>query len=77
MTEAYTELNNIIRFFGNADREGSQIPFNFEMILNLKGNATAKQFKQAIDTWLNVLPDGKISNWVVRIKLNVKCKIAF
>lgn len=67
MTEAYTSLDNEIRFYGTADRNGSQIPFNFELISYTNVNSTAADYKKHIDDWLNKVPKGKVANWVVRI----------
>lgn len=65
MTEAYTALDNIIKFYGNSTREGSQIPFNFELISNVNYNSTAADFQTYINRWLDAVPTGRISNWVM------------
>lgn len=65
MTEAYTSLENMIKFYGDGRRNGSNVPFNFEMISNVNKNSTAKDFKLRIDNWLSRVPAGKQANWVV------------
>lgn len=73
MTEAYSNVSNIHRYYGKRDKNGqiiqygSQIPFNFELITKTKYWSTAKDFKTHIDIWLNDMPKGKgiHSNWVV------------
>jgi alpha-glucosidase len=65
MTEAYTSLDNMIRFYGDGKRSGSNIPFNFEMISNVNKESTAKDYKLRIDNWLNRVPRGSHANWVL------------
>lgn len=65
MTEAYTSLPNMIRFYGDGKRNGSNIPFNFELISNVNKESTAKGYKERIDNWLNRVPQGGHANWVV------------
>lgn len=65
MTEAYTSLENMIKYYGDGRRNGSHVPFNFEMISNVNINSTAKDFKLRIDNWLSRVPAGKHANWVV------------
>lgn len=67
MTEAYTSLENTIKFYGNATVNGSHIPFNFELISHTNRDTNAKDFKKNIESWLNVMPKGKQANWVVSI----------
>lgn len=65
MTEAYTSLENMIKFYGDGRRNGSNVPFNFEMISNVNINSTAADYKQRIDNWLARVPHGSHANWVV------------
>lgn len=65
MTEAYTSLENIHRYYGDGHRNGSQIPFNFEFLTNIKKDTSAKTIKEVIDRWLNTMPKGVHANWVV------------
>lgn len=65
MTEAYTSLDNMIRFYGDGHRSGSNVPFNFEVISNVNKDSTAKDYKLRIDNWLTRVPAGKHANWVV------------
>jgi alpha-glucosidase len=67
MTEAYTALDNMIRFYGDGQRKGAQIPFNFEMISNVNQDSTAKDYKDKIDKWLVRVPKGEQANWVVSL----------
>lgn len=72
MTEAYTNVKNIVRYYGKVENGevieyGSQIPFNFELILETKMSSTASDFKSHIELFVNNLPKGKgiQANWVV------------
>lgn len=72
MTEAYSSVPNIQRYFGRVENGkiveyGSQIPFNFELILRTNRDSNAKDFKAGIDLWLNNMPKAKgiHANWVV------------
>lgn len=67
MTEAYTSLENMIKFYGDGKRSGSHVPFNFEMISNVNKDSTAADYKLRIDNWLSRVPAGKQANWVVSI----------
>lgn len=65
MTEAYTSLENEIRFYTDGTVNGSQIPFNFELISYINNESTAKDYKFRIDSWLKNMPVGYQANWVV------------
>lgn len=65
MTEAYTALDNIIKFYGDGVRSGSHVPFNFELISNVNSTSTAADYKYRIDIWMSKMPKGRQPNWVV------------
>lgn len=65
MTEAYTTLDNEIRFYTDGTVNGSHIPFNFELISFINNGSTAKDYKFRIESWLNLMPEGYQANWVV------------
>lgn len=65
MTEAYDTVPKMVLYYGDGRKNGSQIPFNFELISNTNGQSTAVDFKKHIDAWLNALPKGVHANWVV------------
>lgn len=65
MTEAYSTIENMIRYYGDGKRNGSQIPFNFELISRTNVNSNAVEFKERIDAWLNKMPKDVRANWVV------------
>ena len=65
MTEAYSSLDNMIRFYGDGRRNGSHVPFNFDLISNVDKASTAEDYKLRIDNWLTRVPKGSHANWVV------------
>lgn len=68
MTEAYTDLDHIIRFYGTPPSlNGSNIPFNFNLLSNTNALSTATDFNNYIQEWLNAMPANVQANWVVSI----------
>jgi alpha-glucosidase len=67
MTEAYTSLDNMLRYYGEGNRNGVNVPFNFELISNVNIDSTAADYKLRIDNWLTRVPKGKQANWVVSV----------
>lgn len=65
MTEAYTSLPNIHRYYGDGKRNGSQIPFNFHFLRGLDGEPTAQKYVDLINEWLKLMPRGVQANWVL------------
>ncbi|XP_052892698.1 maltase A1-like [Anopheles moucheti] len=65
MTEAYASLEQTMLWYGNGNRKGSHIPFNFAMINRLSIDSRANDFKEVIDEWLNAMPAGAQANWVL------------
>lgn len=66
MTESYSEIEKQQRFYGDrVSRNGSYVPFNFEMIKTMNNQSTAKQYKYAVDAWLQNMPKDVEANWVV------------
>lgn len=67
MTEAYTTLENLMLFYGNGVRNGSHIPFNFQLLQGVNANTKGSEIKRLIDLWLNSMPkDAQVhANWVL------------
>ncbi|KAJ8668199.1 hypothetical protein QAD02_009862 [Eretmocerus hayati] len=40
-------------------------PFNFMFLFNLTGKSTASDFNRLINEWLDVIPEGRKTNWIV------------
>lgn len=65
MTEAYTSLENIIKYYGDGKRLGSHVPFNFEVISYVDRDSTAKDYYTRIMNFLTRVPKGQHPNWVL------------
>ncbi|XP_065203797.1 maltase 2-like [Planococcus citri] len=65
MVEAYATLNNTMRFFGTKTQPIAHIPFNFFLLTRLKDESNASDFQNAINDWMNNMPQGEWPNWVL------------
>ncbi|OWR49124.1 maltase A1-like [Danaus plexippus] len=64
MTEAYSSPQITMKYFGNGEKEGAQMPFNFVLISDVNGKSTAAEMKYALDKFLTFKPMDKLANWV-------------
>lgn len=67
MTEAFTSVQNLMRYFGDGQREGAHMPFNFDLITDVDGSSSANDIKRAVDKFLTYKPINQHANWVVSI----------
>lgn len=66
MSESYSPIETVQRYYTNGQgREGAHLPFNFELMKQLNGDFKAKNVVDAINSWLDTMPDGHFTNWVV------------
>ncbi|XP_063695522.1 maltase A3-like [Culicoides brevitarsis] len=67
MTEAYSSLDIIVEYYGNSTHNGSQVPFNFEVLTKLKKDSSARDLKKIAENYLNYIPSGRgyLPNWVL------------
>ncbi|XP_053664378.1 maltase 1-like [Anopheles marshallii] len=67
LTEAYTSMDMLLRFYQSDDgsEQRAHFPFNFVLLGELNGESNARDFKYVIDRWLENLPRGKVTNWVL------------
>lgn len=65
LTEAYTNASKTVEYYGKNGRIGSHMPFNFVLIDRLNSDSTAHDFLSVITEWLALLPEGKVTNWVL------------
>jgi alpha-glucosidase len=66
MTEAYANITYTMKYYqSDAGEPIAHFPFNFIMIENLNEWSNANDFKNTIDTWMENIPEGKTSNWVL------------
>lgn len=68
MTEAYTSIKDTMRYFGEGDRLGSHMPFNFALISDVNGGSSAAEIKYAVDKFMTFKPIDRLANWVVRVR---------
>ncbi|KAJ8726609.1 hypothetical protein PYW07_001307 [Mythimna separata] len=64
MTEAYTTPKMAMKYYGNRDRKGAQMPFNFALISDVNGDSSAAEIKYALDSFLTFKPIDEHANWV-------------
>ncbi|XP_054738486.1 maltase A3-like [Anastrepha obliqua] len=65
LTEAYSPIDVVMKYYGNGTAEGAQMPFNFFMISWLTNDSDAFHFAETINTWLKSMPQGRTANWVI------------
>ena len=67
MTESYSEPSTIMKFYRSPDgkREGAHLPFNFQMIREIRRNSSAADFVRVVNDWFELLPEGEVTNWAV------------
>ncbi|CAG9566552.1 unnamed protein product [Danaus chrysippus] len=65
MTEVYASIQDVVRYFGESDKKGAQMPFNFDLITDVDASSSAADIKRAVDKFLTYMPVDKSANWVV------------
>lgn len=65
LTESYSPLNVVQKYFGDGKRNGSHIPFNFQFINRITNDSLAYDYVACINDWMNILPPRYPANWVV------------
>nr|WEY18728.1 maltase A3-like protein [Bactericera cockerelli] len=65
LAEAYSPLDILVKFYGNATRRGAHFPFNFLPINYLNRQSNARDFARVILKWENSKPASAWSNWVM------------
>ncbi|XP_022114736.2 maltase 2 [Pieris rapae] len=65
MTEVYASIKDVVRYFGEGDRGGAQMPFNFDLITDVDASSSAADIKRAVDKFLTYKPLDRDANWVV------------
>lgn len=65
MTEAYANASKTVDFYGKNGRLGAHMPFNFVLLDRLNSDSTAQDFFNVITEWIALVPEGKVTNWVM------------
>ena len=67
VTEAYSNIEHMIEYYGNSTHNGADSPFNFLLITYFNKTSTANQLQDVIHSWYTRMPKDKWANWVVSI----------
>lgn len=67
MTETYSNLSYVMKFYGTKERPTSHFPFNFILIANVHRENNATYIRDKIMSWYENMPEGAWANWVVSI----------
>lgn len=67
MTEAYTSLENTMKYYTDGNRIGAHFTFNFFFITDVVESSNTAEIVEVIDKWITNMPEGCIANWVVCI----------
>lgn len=63
MTEAYASVEETMAYYGNDTHPGAHFTFNFNLVSN--SPSSAQDFNKTVHQWVDNVPEGKQSNWVV------------
>lgn len=66
-TEAYANVSTIVKYYCVEEESVTQ-PFGFELLTRIKKTSRAEDYRSVIQDWMDVIPDGKTTNWVVITK---------
>ncbi|XP_050092930.1 maltase A3-like [Anopheles aquasalis] len=67
MTETYSPIDIVMKYYGNGTVPGAQIPFNFHFITDLGAGSSAEDFQNTIHFWIDHMPsnlNSVVPNWV-------------
>ncbi|XP_065203779.1 maltase A3-like [Planococcus citri] len=65
MSEAYADLNTVMRFYGTKEEPAAHLPFNFLLIDTVKRSSNATHVAQQIQSWYSKMPSHGWANWVI------------
>lgn len=66
LTEAYVTLDRIMQYYNNGSgRNGSHIPFNFELLAKINRASNGRQIRSIVENYMNHIPKGYEPNWVL------------
>lgn len=68
MTEVYASIQDVVKYFGDGDKLGAQMPFNFDLITDVDASSSAADIKYAVDKFLTYKPVDQGANWVVSVR---------
>ena len=61
------DVREVMKYYGDSNESLADFPFNFYMITELptRAHLSGHSLKETINLWMDNMPDGKWSNWVV------------
>lgn len=65
MAECYSPFDKTMMYYGNQTSPGAHFPFNFLFITTFNEQSDAYKVKDIIKSWIQGMPKGMWSNWVV------------
>lgn len=67
MTEAYSDINHTMLYYGTPDGKtlGAHFTFNFYLITDINITSTAQNIADTLTKWLDAIPEIYTSNWVL------------
>ncbi len=65
ITEAYSSIKHVVKYFGTEEHPGAHTPFNFLMITDVGKESNATALRDVIESWYNNMPKYGWANWVV------------
>lgn len=68
-TESYSQIDMLVKYFGNSTSPGAQIPFYFGLVQYNNNHYITEFLDKRISKWLNHLPENMVANWVVSLVL--------
>jgi hypothetical protein len=66
MTEAYASVEETMVYYGNDTNPGAHFTFNFNLV---SSPTYAQDFDNLVHQWVDKVPKGKQSDWVISNKL--------
>ncbi|XP_047987115.1 maltase 2-like [Leguminivora glycinivorella] len=65
LTEASTtNIKNLVKYYGEGNNFGSQIPVNFALMEDFRKESDARDLKFVVDRWMTYKPANKPANWM-------------
>ncbi|XP_070531688.1 amino acid transporter heavy chain SLC3A1-like [Ptychodera flava] len=65
VTEAYSDIDILIRYYGTDDEPEADFPYNFELIPLNAEILSGTQIHEMVDLWLQSVPEGRWPNFVL------------
>lgn len=65
MTEAYDDIYNTMKYYGNGTVNGGHFTFNFLFISDLNAASSAEDIAFTIQKWMTYMPINDTANWVL------------